>query len=237
MAGGKKEKRLGDSPTSNDRNFIRAVSRIRRSSFSSNAYWEQRYTGGGNSGSGSYGRLSQFKADVLNAFVELNQVRTVLELGCGDGNQLSLADYPSYVGVDISAAAITLCRSRFGTDATKRFIISGEEELPSCELGISLDVVFHLVEKNVFEKYMMELLAHSTRFVVLYSSDSDVFVPPLHHAVHVLHRPLQRWMSGRSDWMLINRIPNPFPFQEEEPEDTSFSDFYIYEKVSTDFTR
>ena len=32
-------------------------------------YWEDRYASGGNSGSGSYNKLAEFKSEVINAFV------------------------------------------------------------------------------------------------------------------------------------------------------------------------
>ena len=32
----------------------------------SEKYWEKRYIAGGNSGAGSYGKLAEFKAEVLN---------------------------------------------------------------------------------------------------------------------------------------------------------------------------
>lgn len=41
-----------------------------RDKFNSLNYWENRYAGGGNSGDGSYGRLSVFKADFINKFIE-----------------------------------------------------------------------------------------------------------------------------------------------------------------------
>src|SRR5512139_2970605 len=87
---------------------------LRRFAFSgSKDYWEERYRAGGNSGGGSYGRLAQFKADVLNGFVERHGVESVLELGCGDGHQLELARYPKYIGLDVSVTAIRQCAARF----------------------------------------------------------------------------------------------------------------------------
>jgi hypothetical protein len=41
---------------------------ITGSGFSSANYWERRYADGGTSGSGSYGRLAEFKATFLNAW-------------------------------------------------------------------------------------------------------------------------------------------------------------------------
>jgi SAM-dependent methyltransferase len=196
----------------------------------SSEYWTERYLRGGNSGFGSYGRLAAFKADFLNEFVVANEVATVLELGCGDGNQLSLAHYPDYVGVDISETAIAKCRSRFENDTKKRFIVAGSE-LPICELGLSLDVIYHLVEDERFEHYMAELLRHSSRFVVLYTSNSSVFVPDRIEPPHIRHRDLSAWMARQTGWELVERIPNRFPFDTAAKDITSFADFYVYRRL------
>lgn len=90
-------------------------------SFSSAAYWNERYVSGGNSGAGSYNRLAEFKAEVLNAFVERERIQSVIEWGCGDGNQLRLARYPRYIGLDVSKEAVRKCRNIFKADRTKKF--------------------------------------------------------------------------------------------------------------------
>ena len=195
----------------------------------STSYWKARYQVGDNSGAGSYGPLARFKAEVVNRFVLERRCASVLELGCGDGNQLTLAHYPSYVGVDVAPAAIERCRAKFAGDTTKRFIVAGEEDLPICDLGLSLDVIYHLVEDEVFDAYMAELLGHSTRVVILYTSDSDDFVPLRSEPEHVRHRPVQDWMERRLDWKLVERIPNPHPWREDRQHETSFANFYIYE--------
>ncbi len=89
----------------------------------SREYWESRYAGGGTSGAGSYGKLAEFKAQVLNSFVKDNGVSSVVEFGCGDGNQIALADYPAYIGLDVSKTAIEMCKERFGDDKTKSFFL------------------------------------------------------------------------------------------------------------------
>ena len=194
-------------------------------------YWEQNYAKGGTSGPGSYGRLATGKADFLNRFVENEHIATALEIGCGDGNQLSLARYPSYVGVDISAVTVEACRARFADDPSKRFIVAGSEPLPVCELGLSLDVIYHLVEDETFERYMRDLLEHSSRFVVLYTSDSDVFLPKDPRTLHVRHRPVGRWMATRDDWRFKARYPNPYPYKQDRFDRTSPADFYVYERI------
>ena len=85
------------------------------------SYWERRYSGGGHSGVGSYGLFAEFKADVLNRFVAAHAVQSVIEFGCGDGNQLALARYPRYLGFDISETAVARCRKRYRRDRGKSF--------------------------------------------------------------------------------------------------------------------
>jgi hypothetical protein len=58
----------------------------------SQSYWEDRYVSGGTSGPGSYDAQAEYKADFLNRFVRENAIGSVIEFGCGDGNQLGLAE-------------------------------------------------------------------------------------------------------------------------------------------------
>lgn len=201
--------------------------------FRSSQYWEQRYKARGTSGAGSYGRLAEFKAEFLNAFVEKHGLARVLELGCGDGNQLSLATYRNYLGFDVAASAIAMCRRRF-TDRNWNFqryshrsvVEAGGRFSP--DLVISLDVIFHLVEDRVFDDYMASLFSLSPRFVVVYSSDGN-FVET---APHVRNREFTNWVARNApDWRLAARIPNRYPFDPDQPNETSFSDFFVFEPV------
>ncbi len=112
------------------------------SNTSTKAYWEGRYLSGGNSGAGSYRHMALYKAGFLNRFVARNNIATVAELGCGDGEQLRRAIYPSYTGYDIAQAAVDLCGTKFAGDATKSFhCLSDLKTLAPAELSMSLDVV------------------------------------------------------------------------------------------------
>jgi hypothetical protein len=44
-------------------------------------------------------------------------------------------------------------------------------DLGRFDLELSLDVIYHLVEDEVFDAYMRSLFAHAGRFVVIYSSN------------------------------------------------------------------
>lgn len=197
--------------------------------FSSEAYWESRYKTGGTSGAGSYGRLAQFKAEVLNQFVESHEIQSVIEFGCGDGNQLSLARYPCYLGIDVSKSAVLHCRERFAGDRSKEFALASDYTGEKAELALSLDVVFHLTEDRVFVAYMERLFNASARFVVVYSSD----VEPMETTEpfgHFRHRNFSRWVAeNKNDWELIRKIPNRYPYIDNE-ETESVSDFFVYGK-------
>lgn len=130
-------------------------------------YWEKRYVDGRNSGYGSYGYFAEFKAEIINSFVKDNNIQTVIEFGCGDGNQLRLSEYPNYTGFDVSATAIKLCRSLFKNDGTKRFFMMDEYHHHMAELVLSLDVIYHLIEDRVFEDYMQRLFEASSKYVII----------------------------------------------------------------------
>ncbi len=165
-------------------------------------YWEARYAQGRNSGSGSYGEVAEFKASVLNRLVAENQIGSVLELGCGDGHQLSLAEYPSYVGVDVSPTALAMCRERFKDDPSKRFTASATGP---ADLAMALDVILHLVEDDVFDDYMTTLFASATRMVVVFDADiGDKRLGP-----HIRYRDWRSWVtSGAPGWQLSEQIAN-----------------------------
>jgi SAM-dependent methyltransferase len=192
-------------------------------------YWEERYRRGGDSGSGSFGRLSQFKAEVLNDFVRTRGVERVVEFGCGDGHQLELAHYPSYVGVDISESALRRCRERFASDPSKRFLPVGSPEVPKADCTLSLDVILHLVDDATFEAYMRDLFATSTRYVLIYSSNFDErFAAP-----HVRHRRFTRWIETcQPEFSLESIVANRYP-SDLGGVDTSNADFFIYRRRDT----
>ena len=193
----------------------------------SEPYWERRYASGGTSGPGSYGKLALFKAEIINRFVADHSVQSVIEFGCGDGNQLELAAYPNYLGVDVSETALARCRKRFREDRSKSFELAADYDGSKAELALSLDVIFHLVEDSVFEHYMARLFDAATRFVIIYSSNRDERVSDP-AAMHVRHRRFTDWVGvNAAGWELMECIPNRHPDQGDYDRG-SFSDFYLY---------
>ena len=160
---------------------------------------------GGSSGSGSYGVEAEAKAAYLNEFVSDHGVHSVIELGCGDGNQLRLTKYPSYLGFDVSQTAVARCKELFAGDGAKDFLLLDEYEGQTADLVMSLDVVYHLIEDQVFQDHMRLLFSAARRFVVIYSSNEDQ--PGV--ATHVVHREFTRWVEqNATNWRLAAEPPD-----------------------------
>jgi len=195
----------------------------------SQRYWIERYATGRNSGPGSYGELAEFKAEVLNDFVRTHDVKSVIEFGCGDGNQLRLASYPRYAGLDVSPQAVARCRETFRCDPTKTFKHVDDYAGERADLALSLDVVFHLVEDKVFAAYMTRLFASAERFVIVYSSNTDERPPGT--APHVRHRKFTRWVDEAAPgWKLVRHIPNRYPC-DMATDRGSFADFFFFART------
>lgn len=212
------------------RRFRQSLGRKRNKPFpGSEEYWERRYASKGDSGVGSYGKFADFKAEILNSFVSKNNIKTVIEFGCGDGNQLSLATYPEYIGFDVSQTILDECTKRFSEDGSKVFKLMKDYDGETADLSISLDVIYHLIEDEIFESYMQDLFKASNHYVIVYASDFEGNEGV--DGVHVRHRKFTKWIhENLPEWRLIKHVPNKYPYAGDY-RTGSFADFYIYKKT------
>ena len=195
----------------------------------SSQYWNDRYTHGGTSGAGSYGRLAKFKADFLNEFIAMNNIASVVEFGCGDGAQLELAQYPSYVGCDVSPQAVKICAEKFAGRAGYEFHELGysHPKEGQFDLALSLDVIYHLIEDDVFDKYMRRLFCASDKYVIIYAYNFE----KNYKAKHEKGREFLKWCQVHAgNWILVQKMEQKYPYNAEDPDNTSQSDFYVFKK-------
>ena len=197
---------------------------------SSKDYWQDRYMSEGTSGAGSYGNLALFKAEIINDFVNQNDINVVIDFGCGDGNQLQFAKYNNYIGLDVSVKAVELCQDKFKLDLSKKFYTYSEflKMNFQADLVLSLDVIYHLLEDDVFNSYMNNLFSTSKKYVIIYSSNYEKYI-----GKHVRSRKFTDWIDiqMKNKFEQIAFIKNVYPFDENKPDDTSMSDFFIYKRV------
>lgn len=198
---------------------------------SSEQYWRERYEKGGNSGEGSYGALSKYKAEFINSFVAEKNIGSVIEFGCGDGNQASLFTFDNYTGIDISEKCVKACKALLGKRGYNFIVL--EDYLDNktdgaFDLALSLDVIYHLVEDDTYNSYIKNLFSASSRYILIYASNFNSFDPAL---PHVRHREFSRDIAlAYPNWKLVDIARNPY----EKPHDSkaygSFANFHLFEK-------
>lgn len=188
-------------------------------------YWEQRYKSGGNSGRGL---CLDFKGEVLRRFIKKHHIKSIIDLGCGDGRMVKLFDVNDYVGLDISPTAVDICKKAFAEDKNKVFRVYEHPivDLEPKELTLSLDVIFHLLEDETYSNYMEDLFNYATKYVIVFSSDTEGFLRG--QARHLRQHKFTDWVKdNRKDWELLTKINNRFPYNPETGEG-AISDFYIF---------
>ena len=193
--------------------------------FNSGDYWKVRYRASGDSGLGSYGTYCQNKANVLNQILERFQIEDVIEFGCGDGNQLKYYQVKKYLGLDISDDAILRCREIFKADRSKSFMqynpraFFNSGDIFAATAAISIDVIFHLVEDQVFAKYMEDLFSCAERYVIISSSNHSN-----NHGgkPHVKHHMFTDYIDHKwKEWKLVWKDEGQGEFDKP---------FYVFEK-------
>jgi hypothetical protein len=151
-----------------------------------------------------------------------------VEFGCGDGQQLALAAYPRYIGYDLSPTAVDICRRKFSADATKQFFVLDERRVGAeAELALSLDVVYGLLEDELYENYLLTIFSAATRFVVIYGNGCVRRYDATH--IHIRLRDFNADIAQReSRWILVNAARNPYYSEIGTDPARSWSNFYVY---------
>ena len=189
--------------------------------FNSKNYWNDRYVKGQNSGTGSYNKLAQFKADVINDFLGRNQIKSIVDYGVGDGNQLKLFNIENliYTGIDVSEFIISKCKEEFKDDKAKRFIhVDNIDNELKADLILSFGVIYHLIEEGVYKKYMENLFRLSKKYVIIYAPNINY-----NEAVHVKKREFIEYIfDNYTTFNLIKRIKGSIgcPFYIFQKNDT-----------------
>lgn len=129
---------------------------------------------GETSGRGSYGVLAEFKAEVVNGLIQREGISSVIEFGCGDGNQLQYMNYDTYLGVDVAGSLVRLCASKFANDTSKSFMLYTpalwiNRGFLQADLTVCLDVLYHITYETDFRNTLYDILHSSTEWVVQYT--------------------------------------------------------------------
>lgn len=189
-------------------------------------YWNDRYRNGGDSGDGSYGKLAAFKAEIINKFIKDHKIDSIIDYGCGDGNQIKLIDCKKYVGLDISEVIIGFNLYEFKNDKSKQFIVHNpEDEIKgNADLVICLDVLYHILDESEFIKSLKDIFQCSSKYVILYTNilNSDIKT-----ASHIKYRNIFKYLYKVPNFKIIEIIKQKYP-------EESYSNFIILKKVKNE---
>ncbi|MGC5775493.1 class I SAM-dependent methyltransferase [Paenibacillus pabuli] len=189
-------------------------------------YWEQTYRSGETSGRGSYGVLAEFKAEVVNGLIQRENITSVIEFGCGDGNQLQYMNYSEYLGVDVAASSVRLCASKFANDSSKSFMLYTpglwiNRGFLQADLTVCLDVLYHITDETDFRNTLYDILHTSAEWVVLYTRLKENENPGVRT---IQDRNLFHYLFDYPDFKVQEIIPQRYP-------DQSSADFVILRRT------
>lgn len=159
-------------------------SKITKNFANSAKYWEERYYYGGNSGKGSYFQEAIEKADYLNAKIKQYNIDTIVDIGCGDGNNLKLFEIRNYYGFDVSKTIINFNKRQYSQDKNKKFILIDDyfdntlleirnKKDTNKLICVSFDVIGHLVEDTVYQKHLANFLLLNPDYLIVSNSDEE----------------------------------------------------------------
>jgi glycosyltransferase involved in cell wall biosynthesis len=138
--------------------------------FDPKAYWETRYSDGGNSGSGSAGAEAEWK---IKQVVRLSRgkVRSILDLGIGDGTLtarlMEALTGVIYHGVDLTPTGAAIAR-RNAPGATVAVLDITREKLGrKADVSLCLDVLFHIPEKAAHDAAVLAACQCASQFTVI----------------------------------------------------------------------
>jgi SAM-dependent methyltransferase len=107
----------------------------------------------------------------LKMFIERNNIRSVVDFGCGDWQFSRFVGWESvsYTGFDIVESIVERNQSLFARDNVSFRVFRSDIELPNADLLICKDVFQHLSNKSI-EMYLRIFKARS-RFLLITNDD------------------------------------------------------------------
>jgi len=192
-------------------------------------FWEKHYQKGGESGRSSTLHFGEFKIEIINNFIKQYNIESLIDYGCGDGVLISHFNVKKYVGLDISDFIVNQCKEMFKYDNSKQFYTYKDDyNNIKYNLSLSLDVICHLKEDNIYKQYLDDLFNSSSKYIIIYSSNHNDLIPANKtNSSSSFHRNFTKDIEEfYPNCKLIKTIPQKYPSNKVL---TKF-DYYIYEK-------
>lgn len=158
--------------------------------------WGEDFDKKGCSGSGSTFEASQEYVQFVKKFIEENHIRSVLDIGCGDGaitGFLKLDNNISYIGIDVVEDLIERNKAKY--PCHNFFKLNAViDPLPEVDLILCKDVLQHLSLRHI--KGLIENVKKSAKYFIFTNDDlqskvinSDIKSGPFHRTVDLTKPP------------------------------------------------
>lgn len=134
---------------------------------------------------------------------------------------MSYLNVQNYTGVDISEHIINICKQKYNHLKNKNFLTYAEYYKMTCkfDLSLSLDVIYHLVDDNIYKKYMNDLFNSTNKFVIIYSTNYQ----EKYNNSHVYSRKFTDYINLKfPQAKLLSHESNPY-------SEKSSADFFVYQ--------
>jgi SAM-dependent methyltransferase len=149
--------------------------------------WGTAADGSPSSGTGSTAEATSAYREFLQTFLREKEIRSVVDLGCGDWQISRLIDWSGiqYLGLDASKYIVNRNRQAFAKDQV-RFAWSTGENLPSADLLIVKDVLQHLPNSKI-----KHILSQINKFKYCLITNDCESTPAINEDITFgAHRPL-----------------------------------------------
>lgn len=210
--------------------WLHIVSKIFRVPLDYRQYWNERYLANFSSGKGSCGDLAYFKSEIINEFIRKNSVESVIEFGCGDGNQLKLMNYKKYLGLDVAYSSIEKCSDFFINDDSKSFMLYNPKVFVNngflqADMVVCLDVLYHIIPEDDYIKTLDDIFSCSNNYVILYTDIDQYEKNPYKKGSHIIHRNTLEYLKKYPEFSVIDILPNKYP-------NLSWANFIVLKHIS-----
>jgi len=147
------------------------------------ATWGTNARGDGHSGTGSTARSTLLYRTFLQQFLKDNEIRSVVDAGCGDWEFSSLLDWTGidYRGYDIVDAVVAANTKKYARPNIRFFAANIiEADLPPADLLVSKHVLQHLSNRDVqkflpqLSKYKHVLLTNGVDRMTMSAANTDI---------------------------------------------------------------
>jgi hypothetical protein len=176
----------------------------------SNEYWDTRYKNKGNSGRGSRGLLRFWKWRIIKRYLNINEA-SVIDVGCGDLAFWGEKSCNKYTGIDISPTIIEINKNK---KPNWEFIVGNAEtfqKMPAAEVVFCFDILFHILNDQVYKKILDNLVIYSNKYVFVYTWKTNPFEPEIEDGTYQMYRDFEKYVPlfQKSGFQLIERKDPP----------------------------